>query len=186
MNELEQAFEELATDEDNKLTEMLSGNTTEESGEEESEAEQAEEAETEEAEEEVETPVQTPATKAVMPRGVSWEKQLKELSEFTGEGFYGLESLRSLPNYSEMHTLMRGGATLLQAYKAVNFDSIMRTQVQKERNKIRGKAHLKASRGGADANEVVVPNDVYRAFKMLEPKMSDEEIRQYYKKTRSE
>ena len=91
-----------------------------------------------------------------------------------------------MPNYSEMHSLMRGGATLLQAYRAVNFDSIMRTQVQKERNKIRGKAHLKASGGGADANEVVVPNDVYRAFKMLEPKMSDEEIRQYYKKTKSE
>jgi hypothetical protein len=112
-----------------------------------------------------------------------WEKQFRELSEYTGKGVYGLEGLKSLPNFVEIDRLMRGGASILQAYKLANFDNIMKNEVQKERNKIRGKAHLRASRGGADANEVVVPNDVYRAFKMLEPNMSDEEIRQYYKKT---
>lgn len=111
--------------------------------------------------------------------------QLREIATFDPE----IKSLQDLQGkdpaqYGRMLALVSGGASLVEAYKALNFDAIMSKRVaaaqQSERNKAAGKAHLTATTPMGGDGAVEVPNEVKAMYRELNPDMTGAEIEQAY------
>ena len=81
--------------------------------------------------------------------------------------------------------MVAGGVSLVEAYKALNFDALAQRRAaaaqQAVRNQAAGTAHL-APVGGQGKESVEVPASVREMYRDLNPDMSDDQIRQAYAK----
>lgn len=97
----------------------------------------------------------------------------------------GINELAALPNFPEMLDRVSRGATLVDAYKAVNFDSLMQhtndAARQQAINQMRGKSHLATQPNSVatENDEVEVPADIMANWK-AEGK-TEKQIRELYK-----
>ena len=112
------------------------------------------------------------------------DNNLKELQRAHPE-IKGFEDVETLPTYPQIIEKVKRGYTLLDAYELANKDSIIAQRAaaakQKALNDAAGKGHLTAT-GGAGGKGVVVPADVVRTYKRLDPSITDKQIQEHYSK----
>lgn len=113
------------------------------------------------------------------------QKSLKLISELNPE-IKTFEDLTKLPNRKEIDELViNRGYSLVDAYKLVNFEDLIgkKTAVAKQQaiNAVKGKSHLISteSNGGED---IIVPSDVMKQYKLFNPNATTEEIKKHYAK----
>lgn len=99
----------------------------------------------------------------------------------------GIQDLANLPNFNDMITLVeRNGLSLVDAYKACNFDTFMQhtndAARQQAINQMRGKSHLASQPSGVatENDDVEVPAEIMKSWK--EEGKSEKQIRELYKK----
>ena len=98
----------------------------------------------------------------------------------------GINDLAALPNFQEILNRVERGASLVDAYKAVNFDAFIQhtndAARQQAINQMRGKSHLPSQTTGVSAedDDVEVPAEIMARFK-AEGK-TEKQIRELYKK----
>ena len=115
------------------------------------------------------------------------EKDIAELSKYD-PNIKGVKDLAELPNFPDIVNLVaNNNLSLLDAYKAVNFDSFMHQTNDAARqqaiNQMRGKAHLQSQGSGVATgdDDVDVPSEIMSNWK-AEGK-TEKQIRELYKKT---
>ena len=97
----------------------------------------------------------------------------------------GIHDLAALPNFPEMLDRVQRGASLVDAYKMVNFDAFMQhtndAARQQAINQMRGKSHLPSQATGVatDNDDVEVPAEIMASWKS-EGK-TEKQIRELYK-----
>ncbi len=112
------------------------------------------------------------------------DNNLKELQRAHPE-IKGFEDVETLPAYPQIIEKVKRGYSLLDAYELANKDSIIAQRAaaakQKALNDAAGKGHLTAT-GGTGGKGVVVPADVVRTYKRLDPSITDKQIQEHYSK----
>lgn len=112
------------------------------------------------------------------------QRDLADISKYD-PNIKGINDLAALPNFNEILDRVQRGASLIDAYKMVNFDNFMQHQNEAARqqaiNQMRGKDHLTApTKGVAQADEYVeVPAEIMSRWKS-EGK-TEKQIRDLYK-----
>ena len=121
----------------------------------------------------------------VMEADAALKRDLAEISKYD-PNIKTIQDLTVLSNFPEMLERVERGATLIDAYKMVNFDNFMNhtgeAAKQKAINQMRGKSHLASQGKGVETadDDVEVPADIMAHFK--EDGKSEKEIRELYKK----
>ena len=119
---------------------------------------------------------------------VRMQRDLAELNKYD-PNIKTFEDLANLPNYREMVNfvaLTNGRASIVDAYKALNFDNFIQQTNQAARqqaiNQMRGKDHLASQPTGVatETDEVEVPAEIMKSWK-AEGK-TEKQIRETYKK----
>lgn len=89
------------------------------------------------------------------------------------------------PSYEKILERVQNGSSLVDAFKLENFEALTGratdAAVQHTLNNINNKSHVKTTVGGA-ATDIVVPSDIYAAYKKNLPSWSDEQIKKHYAK----
>lgn len=110
---------------------------------------------------------------------------LAEISKYD-PNIKGFNDLSALPNFPEILNRVQRGASLIDAYKMVNFDNVLAhtegAARQQAINQMRGKAHLPSQPTGVatDSDEVEVPADIMARWK--EDGKTEKQIRELYSK----
>ena len=119
------------------------------------------------------------------------QKDLEEVTKID-PNIKGLNDLAALPNFPEMVEMVarsEGKISIVEAYKALNFDSFMQHTNESARqqaiNQMRGKAHLPSQPSGVttDNDDVEVPAEIMSSWK-AEGK-TEKQIRELYKSVAS-
>ena len=112
-----------------------------------------------------------------------FDDQLAEIQTFAPE-IKTADDLMAADNYEEVRALVRGGASIANAWKAVNLDRIAKHEreaaAQATRNGIAGKEHLQSTVQGRGEGGLQIPTAVERKYRETYPELSDEEIKQKY------
>lgn len=112
------------------------------------------------------------------------QNDLAEISKYD-PNIKGINDLSALPNFPDILAKVERGASLVDAYKMVNFDAFMQhtndAARQQAINQMRGKAHLPSQPNGVATNddEVEVPAEIMSSWK-AEGK-TEKQIRELYK-----
>ena len=112
------------------------------------------------------------------------QNDLAEISKYD-PNIKGIKDLSALPNFPEILDRVHRGASIVDAYKMVNFDNFMQHQSEAARqaaiNQMRGKDHLPSQSTGVAQSEdyVEVPAEIMSRFK-AEGK-TEKQIRELYK-----
>ena len=113
------------------------------------------------------------------------QNDLAEITKYD-PSIKGINDLASLPNFPEILDRVQRGASLVDAYKMVNFDSFMQhtsdAAKQKAINQMRGKNHLATQGTGVAQSEdyVEVPAEIMNRWK--NEGKTEKQIRELYKK----
>ena len=113
------------------------------------------------------------------------QNDLAEITKYD-PSIKGMNDLASLPNFPEILDRVQRGASLIDAYKMVNFDTFMQHTNEAARqqaiNQMRGKNHLASqSTGVAQTDEYVeVPKEIMSRWK--DEGKTEKQIRELYKK----
>ena len=113
------------------------------------------------------------------------QNDLAEITKYD-PSIKGMSDLAALPNFPEILDRVTRGASLVDAYKMVNFDTFMQHTNEAARqqaiNQMRGKNHLASqSTGVAQSDDYVeVPADIMRRWK--DEGKTEKQIRELYKK----
>ena len=97
----------------------------------------------------------------------------------------GIQDLAALPNFPEIIDRVSRGASLVDAYKMVNFDNFMHQTNDAARqqaiNQMRGKSHLTSQGTGVatENDDVEVPSEIMSRWK--EQGKTEKQIRELYK-----
>lgn len=95
------------------------------------------------------------------------------------------EDIEVLPAYPQIIEKVKRGYSLLDAYELVNKDSILAQRAaaakQKALNDTAGKGHLTAT-GGSGGKGTVVPSDIAKQYRRLDPNITDKQIQEHYSK----
>ena len=109
---------------------------------------------------------------------------ISEINSFDSD-IKSVDDLLNMPNYDTYYDLVRKGYSLTDAYKIVAFDKITSNKAasaaQVVKNNINSKGHMKSMTGG-QPNDVIVPDDVLAMYHKNLPHMSEQEIKDHYKK----
>ena len=112
------------------------------------------------------------------------QNDLAEISKYD-PNIKSIKDLSALPNFPEILDRVNRGASIIDAYKMVNFDNFMQHQSEAARqaaiNQMRGKEHLPSQSTGVAQSEdyVEVPAEIMSRFK-AEGK-TEKQIRELYK-----
>lgn len=112
------------------------------------------------------------------------QRDLADISKYD-PNIKGINDLAALPNFNEILDRVQRGASLIDAYKMVNFDNFMQHQNEAARqqaiNQMRGKDHLTApTKGVAQTDEYVeVPAEIMS--RMKSEGKTEKQIRELYK-----
>jgi len=107
--------------------------------------------------------------------------------DFPDSGIDTMADFLKMPNFEEFYGYIDRGLTLSEAYMLVNRESITNRKAaaakQAALNAVYGKAHMRSTAGGGEADEVVVPRDTYRSYRQMMPEWTDRQIREHYKQS---
>ena len=111
------------------------------------------------------------------------QNDLAEISKYD-PSIKGIKDLSTLPNFPEILSRVERGASLIDAYKMVNFDTFMQHTNEAARqqaiNQMRGKEHLTTQKGVAEAEDYVeVPAEIMS--RMKSEGKTEKQIRELYK-----
>lgn len=111
------------------------------------------------------------------------QNDLAEITKYD-PSIKGMQDLASLPNFPEILDRVTRGASLVDAYKMVNFDAFMQHTNQAARqqaiNQMRGKEHLATQTGVAQSDDFVeVPAEIMS--RMKSEGKTEKQIRELYK-----
>lgn len=94
------------------------------------------------------------------------------------------EDIRNSSDYGRLGELVKGGISLVDAYKLVHFDRLTQNAAAGARqaalNARSGKAHLQRLNGTGGETSGAVPGEVLRAYRAIMPELSTHEIEQHY------
>lgn len=94
------------------------------------------------------------------------------------------EDIRNSPDYARLGELVRGGISLVDAYKLTHFDRLTQNAAAGARqaalNARSGKSHLQRMDGTGGGAPPAVPGEVLRAYRAIMPELSAREIEQHY------
>lgn len=112
------------------------------------------------------------------------ENEFKEIQAFDPS----IKSFDDIPNIEQIIQRVQRGSSLIDAYKLVNFDSLMNARSagakQSAINQIKGKAHMVGVDSLAqDTSSEEIPADVYKAYKEIYPDKSGAELKKLYNST---
>lgn len=115
------------------------------------------------------------------------QNDLAEISKYD-PSIKGINDLSAMPNFPEILSRVERGASLVDAYKMVNFDTFMQHTNEAARqqaiNQMRGKNHLTTQKGVAEADDYVeVPAEIMTRWRS-EGK-TEKQIRDLYKSVAS-
>lgn len=115
------------------------------------------------------------------------QNDLAEISKYD-PSIKGIKDLSALPNFPEILSRVERGASLIDAYKMVNFDTFMQHTNEAARqqaiNQMRGKEHLTTQKGVAEAEDYVeVPAEIMSRWK--NEGKTEKQIRDLYKSVAS-
>lgn len=115
------------------------------------------------------------------------QNDLAEISKYD-PSIKGIKDLSTLPNFPEILSRVERGASLIDAYKMVNFDTFMHHTNEAARqqaiNQMRGKEHLTTQKGVAEAEDYVeVPAEIMSRWK--NEGKTEKQIRDLYKSVAS-
>lgn len=109
---------------------------------------------------------------------------ISEINSFDSD-IKSVDDLLNMPNYDKYYDLVSKGYSLTDAYKIVAFDKITShkaaSAAQVVKNNIDSKGHMKSMTGGA-TTDVVVPEEVLAEYHKNIPSMTEQEIKDHYKK----
>lgn len=97
-----------------------------------------------------------------------------------------IEDLAKMPNYADFYKLVKvNRLNFIQAYKLVNMDKIQNLASAASRqaalNAAQSKSHLEPTKSrGKPADTVIVPPEVQQYYHMMNPKMSEADMRADY------
>lgn len=120
----------------------------------------------------------------MMEADAALQRDLAEIGKYD-PSIKTIQDISELPNFPEMLERVERGATLIDAYKMVNFDNFMQHTNQAARqqaiNQMRGKSHLTSQGKGVDTpnDDVEVPAEIMANWK-AEGK-TEKQIRELYK-----
>lgn len=113
------------------------------------------------------------------------EAEIREIS-LLDPTVHELADLTKKPNYSEFYGLVKGGKSLLEAFKLANFDTLTQNAAtsarQAAKNAADSKQHMTATKTRG-AGAVSVPADIKANYRMMVPDATDAEIAAHYRKT---
>lgn len=99
-----------------------------------------------------------------------------------------LEDLTKMPTYPKLYELVKGGYTLVDAFKLANFETLTKGAAAEARqaalNAAQGKRHLGATKSRGDG-AVTVPSDVMAQYRIFNPDATEAEIRAHYAKSQN-
>jgi len=112
------------------------------------------------------------------------EAEFSEIQKFDPN----ITSFDTIPNIDVITNMVEHGYNLVDAYKLVNFDSLMQKKVagakQGAINSIKGKSHMVGVDSLAQDNDSTeIPTDVYKMYKEIYPDKSSAELKKLYTKT---
>lgn len=112
------------------------------------------------------------------------ENEFAEIQKYDAN----VKSFDDIPNIGIITSMVENGYRLLDAYKLVNFESIMQASKtgakQGAINQIKGKSHLTGVDSLAQDNSASeIPADVYKAYKEIYPDKSGAELKKLYNST---
>lgn len=94
------------------------------------------------------------------------------------------EDIRNSSDYGRLGEMVKGGISLVDAYKLVHFDRLTQNAAAGARqaalNARSGKAHLQRLNGTGGETSGAVPGEVLRAYRAIMPELSTREIEQHY------
>lgn len=89
-------------------------------------------------------------------------------------------------SYGRMNELYKQGVKLEDAYKLANFDKLMQGRQaaakQQVLNQAASKQHMMPTNQGGAGDEIFVPNDTMEMYRAMNPKMTDAQIKEHYKR----
>lgn len=99
-----------------------------------------------------------------------------------------ITSFENIPNIDVITNMVESGYRLVDAYKLVNFESIMQANKagakQGAINQIKGKSHMVGLDSLAQSNDASeIPTDVLKAYKEIYPDKSSAELKKLYNST---
>lgn len=114
------------------------------------------------------------------------EEQVRQIGELDGE-IKSLDDLLDMPEYGSFYELVKKGVSLVQAYKLVRYDKLMKraadAAARQTVRSIGSRRHLTALAGQPGTGEYVsVPAEVAAEYRLAKPGITDEEIRRKYRK----
>lgn len=110
------------------------------------------------------------------------DAQIKEIGKLD-PSIKTIDDLIGMENYDRFFELVSRGNTFLDAYRLANIDKLATANAVAERqralNAANSKSHLNATKG-IGSGGVVVPDDVKREYRLLNPGITDKEMERHY------
>lgn len=98
-----------------------------------------------------------------------------------------IEDVLALENFAAIQGRVDRGYSLIDAYRLENMDKIVAKQKaaakQETLNRINGKQHMKQTGNAGAGIDVHVPADVMEMYHVMNPRMTDAQIRKHYAST---
>lgn len=99
-----------------------------------------------------------------------------------------ITSFETIPNIDVITNMVEQGYNLVDAYKLVNFDSLMQKTIEGAKqgaiNQIKGKGHLAGVDSlSQDNSGTEIPTDVYKMYKEIYPDKTPAELKRLYNRT---
>ena len=94
--------------------------------------------------------------------------------------------LTKTPTFPQFDAMVRRGYSLVDAYKAANFDRLTGKKAaaakQQAMNQVNGKSHLNATKSGGEGEDISIPDEEMAYFRSFFPDLSKKQIMEKYKK----
>lgn len=115
------------------------------------------------------------------------DKQLAEIAKMD-PSIQTVADLLNMPNAKEFRQLVNQGKTFLEAYKLLNFDSIVSAKAEAAKQQAmannRGKDHLQGTGNSRGSGAATVPKADMEMYRLLNPNATEAEIQAHYNKYR--
>lgn len=112
-------------------------------------------------------------------------KGMEKISELYGEKITSFGELEKLPRFEEFDRIARTGMPIEDAFKLSHFDYLLERAGQKGKTsaikQFGSKNHLSPAKGSSE-DGVSVPPEIMEEYKIFNPKASDKEIAEHYKR----
>lgn len=109
---------------------------------------------------------------------------------FPDSGIHDVTDFTNMPTYDDFYAYVMKGLSYVDAYTLANKEEVMQKREKAAKqaayNAVNGKAHMQSTPSGPDTDDVRVPPETMRTYRDWFPNWTDKQIREHYKKSRSD